>query len=165
MNNISKRIRCTSVVAIVLVLVMVLPVFAVEEYGQNDDDLPRILLAYEKSVFKNALVGALVEELQDTAYIRAVNHSRGELTKEQSADYDAVIIINAGVNSRVRPWVSAWLAEIEDTEKIILFTTYRDRGWSPRYPAGVDSITSPSKKSAVNKLVDTISEKVQELTS
>lgn len=165
MNNAAMRMRAVFVLVAVPFLFSLLPLSAAEEYGKDNDDTPRVLVAYERSAFKNKVLNGIIEGLEDSAYLRVVDHNRGELSAEQSGEYDAVIIINAGVNSRVRPRVSAWLAEVEDTERVILLTTYRDRGWSPRYPEGIDSITSPSQTRVVADLVDTIGEKVQKLIS
>lgn len=150
------------VLAIALVFIVALPLSAAEEYGE--ERAPQVLLASEQTSFKNALVSSLIAQLEDKVYLRVVDHNRGELSGETASDYDAIIIINSGVNSQVRPRVSAWLKEVSDTEKIILLTTYRDLGWSPRYPAGVDSITSPSRKDEVRKLVNVIVTKVRLLT-
>lgn len=138
-------------------------VSAVEEYG-NKQSKDRILIAYEKTSFKTALLDSLIDELDnDSVYIKVINHSKKELDDEKDTSYSVIVIINSGVNSRVRPRVSAWLETVADTEKIILLTTYRDLGWNPRFPKGVDSITSPSKKSVIADLTESISKRISKL--
>jgi len=135
---------------------------AAEEFG--DPANTRVLLAYEPTRFKNQLVEAVVEGLQEEDfYIKTVLHNKNELRGESTEDYDAVIVINSGVNSRVRPKVSSWLSSLEETEKVVLLTTYRDLGWEPKYPDGVDSITSPSKRSDIPEVRDEIIEKVLDI--
>lgn len=152
------------ILACLLFCLFLFQVAAVREYGSDGDD-SRILLAYEKTSFKNALVKELVDQLKGMGYLRVVDHNRGELDDENDAEYDAIVIINSGVNSRVRPRVSSWLNTAQNPRKIILLTTYRDRGWKPKYPSGVDGISSPSRKDAVDNLVKEITEKVQRLTT
>ena len=147
------------VICALFLAVMVYAEDATMEAEDAIDDV-QILLAYEKTAFKNALVDSLIEELEGSFTLTTVLHNKQELTDEVDTAYDAVIIVNSGVNSQVRPWVTAWLNEVEDTEKIILLTTYRDLGWKPRYPEGVDSITSPSNRKAIGDLVVQITEKV-----
>ena len=122
-----------------------------------------VLIATERSRFKNVLVEQLVERFEGSGYaVTVIDHTR-ELDNQSDRNYDAIVIINAGVNSRVRPWVTQWLEGVSDTGKIILVTTYRDKGWQPIFPQGVDSITTPSRRNKVGELVTDIGQKVDSL--
>ena len=153
------RLLWTGVLAVVL---WVLPqaVTALEEYGSAEAER-RVLIATEKTSFKSKLVEELVSVLEDDmGYLRVVDHRKKGLDEERAADYSAVVVINSGVNSQVRPWVASWLKGADVRENIILVTTYRDKGWSPRYPEGVDSISTPSRKADVQDLVRDIRARV-----
>ncbi|MDC7223527.1 MAG: hypothetical protein PQJ60_07275 [Spirochaetales bacterium] len=111
------------------------------EYGPADGE-ERILIAYENTSFKKALVESLIENLSGPGrYIQVVDHSKKELTGLSAADYDAVFITNSGVTAKVRPWVSEWLS-VQSGENIIVHTTQRADDWTPQVE--VDSVTSAS---------------------
>ena len=151
---------------ILLMLVLfAAPLLSLGAHGEDGaEHVGHVLVATEKSAFKNALVEELAASFASSDYeVTLVEDSRKELGDYYAGDFDAVVVINAGVNSQVRPWVSSWLAEVEDTERVVLVTTYRDLGWEPIYPEGVDSITTPSKKSDVSELVNQIANKVEEI--
>ena len=142
--------------ALIAMLIVVCGIGAVEAAN--------ILVATEPSGFKNRLVDTIVERFEEREYnVTRINHTKRTLDEESVADYDVVLIVNAGVNSRVRPWVTTWMDTVEDTEKIILVTTYRDEGWEPKFPDGVDSITTPSRRGEVAELTTAIEEKVDAL--
>ena len=124
-----------------------------------------VLIASEGSgSFKKRLVKQLEDRFEESDYVvTVVDHLKDELDNENDADYSAVVIINTGVDSGVRPKVAEWLEGVNDTNKIIVVTTYASGGWEPELPQGVDGITTPSKRNEIKELVTTIGQKVDAL--
>ena len=109
-----------------------------------------ILLAYEKTPFKEALImnmQALLEAEKFT--VTTVEHSDKGLEAD-AGGYAAVFITNSGVQSRVRPWITAWLEANKDhKDKILLHTTQKSH-W--KVSAIADTVTSASAEADVEKL-------------
>ena len=123
----------------------------------------RVLLATEQTRFKTRLIEEVIELLLDgDTFIRIVDHSMGELDKENPEDYSVVLISNSGVGSRVRPWVTSWINSHTQADNIIVHTTWRDLGWSPRLPESVDSVTSPSNYGEVVAIAEDLASRVGE---
>lgn len=133
------------IISLVLLASVVTSVWANGEqegtYGPADAE-KKILIAYESTTFKNALVKALVEELNDgTKFIELVNHKKTKLEGIASDNYDVVFITNSGATAKVRPWVSEWIVQNNNAPNIIAHTTQRTE-WVP--DLAVDSVTSAS---------------------
>ncbi|MDC7220583.1 MAG: hypothetical protein PQJ59_11675 [Spirochaetales bacterium] len=114
----------------------------------------KILIAFEKTRFKSALVEGLVEKLEGEGYyLNVVNHQKDGLEGVNPADYDGVFITNSGVTAKVRPVVSEWLAEKGQPAHVLVHTTQRN-DWTPAVE--VDSITSASfkKQDDIDRLVE-----------
>ena len=111
---------------------------------------PKVLLAYEKTRFKTALVEAMQKQLAATGCeVNVVRHSKKGLDAV-AADYDAVFITNSGVNSKVRPWIMEWLASNKDQQGRVLLHTTQTRKWPVK--VDVDAVTSASSKRDVEEL-------------
>jgi hypothetical protein len=110
----------------------------------------RVLLAWEKTDFKQALVEEMERLLtqQGCEVTKALHSKRGPEAK--AADFDAVFITNSGVHSKVRPWITEWLAANKDQAGRILLHTTQTSGW--KVIADVDAITSASSKGDVKAL-------------
>ncbi len=164
MLNSSKRVLLMVIAPLIIGLITV-RLGAIEEYGSATAST-QILIASESTRFKKQLVKELVSALDKrNTYLRVIDHRKKELDQERASDYSAVVIINSGVNSQVRPWVSEWLRSANPRSNIILLTTYRDTGWEPKYPNGVDSITSPSKTNDAPNVARTIARRVEQIVS
>ncbi|MBP7830690.1 MAG: hypothetical protein KA248_12310 [Kiritimatiellae bacterium] len=110
----------------------------------------RVLLAWEKTNFKEALVEEMEQLLaQQGCEVTKVLHSQGGLAAK-AADFDAVFITNSGVNSKVRPWITEWLEANKAQAGRILLHTTQTSNW--KVIADVDAVTSASSKSGVKAL-------------
>jgi hypothetical protein len=107
----------------------------------------RVLLAWEKTDYKQALVEELERLLtqQGCEVTKALHSKRG--LEAKAADFDAVFITNSGVNSKVRPWITEWLAANKAQAGRILLHTTQTRDW--KVIADVDAVTSASSKGDV----------------
>lgn len=110
----------------------------------------RVLLAWEKTDFKQALVEEMERLLteQGCEVTKTLHSKRGLDAK--AANFDAVFITNSGVNSKVRPWITEWLAANKDQAGRILLHTTQTRDW--KVIADVDAVTSASAKGDVKVL-------------
>jgi MarR-like DNA-binding transcriptional regulator SgrR of sgrS sRNA len=113
----------------------------------QDAPKKRVLLAWEKTDFKQALVDEIERLLtqQGCEVTKALHSKRGLDAK--AADFDAVFITNSGVNSKVRPWITEWLASNKAQVGRILLHTTQTRDW--KVIADVDAVTSASSKGDV----------------
>jgi hypothetical protein len=110
----------------------------------------RVLLAWEKTGFKQSLVEEMERLLtQQGCEVTKAMHSKKGL-EAKAADFDAVFITNSGVNSKVRPWITEWLAANKAQAARILLHTTQTRDW--KVIAEVDAITSASSKGDVKTL-------------
>jgi MarR-like DNA-binding transcriptional regulator SgrR of sgrS sRNA len=107
----------------------------------------RVLLAWEKTAYKQALVEAMAPLLaRQGCEVTQVLHSKRGL-EAKAADFDAVFITNSGVNSKVRPWITQWLAANKAQAARILLHTTQTGNW--KVIADVDAVTSASRKDDV----------------
>jgi len=107
----------------------------------------RVLLAWEKTGFKQALVEEMERLLtqQGCEVTKALHSKRG--LEAKAADFDAVFITNSGVHSKVRPWITEWLAANKAQAARILLHTTQTGDW--KVIADVDAVTSASSKDDV----------------
>ncbi len=132
-------------------------VSAVMLYAQEKNEQPgeqpqkkKALIAYEETRFKSSLVKEMTALLEKASVaVTVVKHSDNGLDKQDPSGYDAVFITNSGVNSKVRPWVMAWLKKhAQQADKILLHTTQRST-WEVKAP--VDGVTSASANKKVKE--------------
>jgi hypothetical protein len=132
-------------------LVGVLCVIAGLAVGEEAKSSPRVLLALEKTRFKEELVEKIKELLGKDGYeVSVLIHSKKKGLEAKAADFDAVFITNSGAHSKVRPWIMKWLDANKAEGKRILLHTTQTRDW--KVNADVDAVTSASSKSEVDKL-------------
>ncbi len=119
----------------------------------------RILLAFEETRFKSALIKEMKKLLEkESLVITVVDHLNKGLDNQKASSYNAVFITNSGVNSKVRPWVTKWLSENKkEGDRIFLHTTQRSK-WDVVAP--VDGVTSGS---ALKKMPTLAKEYVQQI--
>ncbi|HBE03667.1 MAG: hypothetical protein A2096_01470 [Spirochaetes bacterium GWF1_41_5] len=121
----------------------------------------KILLAYEETPFKKALVAEITNQLlSKNTEISVIVHSADALEKINPADYTAVLISNSGVKAAVRPWVIFWLQKYSGNKNIILHTTQTGK-WVPAVT--VDSVTSASDIKNVKKTADELVKKIKKI--
>lgn len=101
----------------------------------------RVLIVSEASRYKERLLEALVEQLATPATYVAVR-SFDDFAALNAADYDGVLVINAGVGSEVRPQVVRWLNAQGSPNNVIVLTT-QISNWTPNIT--VDSVTTASR--------------------
>jgi hypothetical protein len=124
-------------------LVAVLCVMAGLAVGQEVKPSPRILLALEKTRFKEQLVEEMKQMLaKEGCEVSVLMHSKKEGLAAKAADFDAVFITNSGAHSKVRPWITAWLVANKAQSNRILLHTTQTRDW--KVEADVDAVTSAS---------------------
>jgi len=111
----------------------------------------KVLLAYERTEFKTALIKEMAAILKkDSIESVVIEHSNGELDKEDPANYGAIFISNSGVNSQVRPWISEWLKKNEKYWAMTILHTTQTSNWKVKAPG--DAVTSASIKKKVKSL-------------
>lgn len=100
-----------------------------------------VMIVSEWSRYKERLIEALIDELDDgetALYVRSFD----DFSRIDSDEYDAIIVINAGVGSEVRTPVVDWLnAQRVDDNIVVLTTQITD--WTPQIT--FDSVTSASR--------------------
>ncbi len=116
-------------------------------------DSARILLVFEKTRFKNALIEKMEATLKAEGYAVVKGmHSRDGVGDYAPGDFDAVFITNSGVRSKVRPWVADWLRENRDQAARIVLHTTQTKDWAVELDVAVDGVTSASDMGDVDKL-------------
>jgi hypothetical protein len=132
-------------------VVGVLCVMAGLAVGQESRPRPHVLLAMEKTRFKEQLVGEMKEMLGKEGYeVSVLMHSKKKGLEAKAADFDAVFITNSGAHSKVRPWITEWLAANKAEGNRILLHTTQTRDWKVK--ADVDAVTSASSRNEVGAL-------------
>lgn len=128
------------------------------ETGSSDQGAPRILIAYQQSKFKHALVADIRTALQKKQYYIKIIDVKA-LRNESVQNYHAVVIINKCMAGRPDPRVEDYILEVPQKDKIILLTTGYMDAWKPESPE-VDAMTSASKLAESNRIAQIITGKV-----
>jgi len=112
---------------------------------------PRVLLAWEETAFKKALVEEMKTLLETSGHVvTVVQHEADWVSKVGIAGYDVVFITNSGVKSKVRPWVVEWLSKhAAHASKVLLHTT-KTKVW--KEAVSVDAVSSASDVGAAKEL-------------
>lgn len=136
-----------------ILLLTVIVSFALGTISLKAQSKGSILLAYEKTKFKDALIAEL-ETLftRDGFTVVVATHSKKGLDGYKASDFRAVFITNSGVNSKVRPWVSDWIKANRNPNTYILLHTTQAKDW--KVIADVDTVTSASTQADVKKLAN-----------
>ena len=120
----------------------------------------RILIATERSEFKDAVVQKIVAKSEEEGWFVKATDLR-ELPEEPTAEYQAVAIVNTCKAGRLSRHVRKVLdvADEQARGKMILLTTAGDEDWQANVP-GVDAITSASKEGKADAVAEIMIEKV-----
>ncbi len=111
----------------------------------------KVLLAYEKTSFKNKLIVEMERLLTSAGFsVVKAEHPKGGLNAYKASDYAVVFITNSGVNSKVRPWVTEWIEKNGSSGTYILLHTTQIKDW--KVVTSVDAVTSASAKNEINAL-------------
>lgn len=123
-----------------------------------------VLLAYEDTEFKDALILKMKELLEkDGITVRVGTHSNAGFAVSDPSVFDAIFISNSGVNSQVRPWITSWIEDHKAHKDIILLHTTQNSTWD--VSAQVDTVTSASDINGVEKLAVEYADKLKAIYS
>lgn len=132
----------------ILTIILVSSLFALPLAAQGKGT---ILLASEKTRFKDTLIAEMEALFSLAGYtVQKAEHTKGGLDAYKASDYAAVFITNSGVNSKVRPWVTAWIEKNRSSGAYILLHT--TQLWDWKVVSSVDAVTSASKTDGAKDL-------------
>jgi hypothetical protein len=104
----------------------------------------QIVLAYEKTPFKEALINEIEKRLlkNGVSCDKILHSSSLGFSVPDPAARKAIFISVSGVHSKVRPWIKTWLSEQKQiSDRIILHVTQKS-DW--KVNSSVDTVTSAS---------------------
>lgn len=154
--------RLTAYITLILTVAVATIATADMTYHGNRGGARRVLIATEATRYKNRLVDALIEKLDDGAtMIVEVDHQAGGLDGVDPRDYAAVFITNSGAQAMVRPQVMRWLERYRAHDDNVILHTTQITDWDP--PVQVDSITSASRMRNIGDLTDDVVRRIGEL--
>jgi len=121
----------------------------------------KVLIATQRSEFKEAVVSRIVEDLRkDLHYVKVIDLRA--LKDEPAREYDAIVVVNTCKAWRMSRGASSFVKSFEEKEKVVLLTTAGGGDWMPK-SVGVDAITSASKSQKVDPLADDIVGRVRRI--
>ena len=127
------------------------------ETGDVKTQRIRILIASQKSDFKQAVIQEIIDTLEDnSSYLKVIDVKK--LPQESTTDYHAVIILNQCMAGRPDPRVESFIDDAREKEKIIVLTTGRLDSWKPESPM-VDAMTSASVMNRATTIGQTLAGK------
>lgn len=121
----------------------------------------KVLIAAQKSRFKEAVMLKVREVLQEDGYpVKTI--SLKELRAESADNYQAIVIVNTCWAWRLNGHVRRFLSEVHGNErkKIVLLTTAASGSWHPKL-TDVDAITSASMMTEAGCIADNIINRVR----
>jgi hypothetical protein len=121
----------------------------------------RILITGTTSEFKQVVVDGLVVRFEDRCQIEI--QPMGKLSRDDLDAYIAIVIMDEcqawmAFNSRTLDLIK----KIEEKDKIVLFITAGDPGWTFS-TQGIDAITSASVKGREGEVVERIAARIEKL--
>lgn len=127
--------------------------------GYSTTTPKKVLLAYENTPFKAALIAKMKTLLESKKIVTTVVlHSDKIAIPHKTSEFNATFLSISGVNSTVRPWITKYIDENKaDKAKIILHIT-KTRKWEVE--TGVDTISSASTIADVDQLATLYVEKI-----
>jgi hypothetical protein len=121
----------------------------------------RVLIATQRSEFKEAVVSKIVEDLEkDLFYVKVIDLKR--LEHEPATNYDAIVVVNTCKAWRLTGDASKFVKAFPDKDKVVLLTTAGGEDWKPK-SVEVDAITSASKEQKSDPVADEISRMVRKI--
>jgi len=117
-----------------------------------DEAVPRVLIASQKSEFKNAVVKHLEASLEERpVFYETVGISA--LGNVDEGEWDAIVIVQCVKMGTINGHVKSYLDRSQDLSKVVLITTCQ--AGDPKTDAwDVDSITSASKMDEVEPVIE-----------
>jgi hypothetical protein len=111
----------------------------------------QVLLAYEKTRFKQGLIDKMKELLEkESISVQIIEHSDKGFDVKDPSLYKAIFITCSGVHSKIRPWIKEWLDKNKAQKDKVLLHVTQNSDW--KLAADVDSVTSASSMSDIDKL-------------
>ncbi len=121
----------------------------------------RVLIATQRSEFKEAVVSRVLEVLErDMCYVKVIDLK--ELEREPAGSYDAVVVVNTCKAWSLSQRASSFVKQFPYKERVVLLTTAGGGDWMPK-SVEVDAITSASKAYKVDPVADEIFGKVHKI--
>jgi len=131
------------------------------ESGDRAAEHSRVLIATQKSDFKQAVIQAIRDTLENnSSYIKVIDVKM--LPYESTDGYQAVIILNECMAGRPDPRVESFIDEATEKEKLIVLITGRLDSWKPESPR-VDAITSASVMTQATTIGQSLAERALEI--
>ena len=130
------------------------------EWGDLRAD-QRVLIATQRSEFKEAVVSRVVEDLEkDRFYVKVIDLER--LEHEPAKDYDAIVVVNTCKAWRLTGGASKFVKAFPDKDRVVLLTTAGGEDWKPK-SVEVDAITSASKDQKADPVAEDIVARVRKI--
>lgn len=125
----------------------------------NTNSQQRVLIATQGSKFKEGVVNRLVEQLKARPVnIKVIDVS--DLSSIEEDDWNAIVVIHTWEYGKPTKAVQAFADRIQSKSKIVVLTTSGDGDYKLE---GFDAISSASKLSSVNDLVDKLMNKIDRI--
>jgi hypothetical protein len=123
----------------------------------------RVLIATQRSDFKEAVVSRIVEDLEkDLCYVRVIDLKR--LKNELAGDFGAIVVVNTCKAWSLSRGASKFVKKFPDKDRVVMLTTASGEDWRPK-SVEVDAITSASKVQKADPVADEIVQKVRKILS
>jgi hypothetical protein len=121
----------------------------------------KVLIATQRSEFKEAVVSRIVEDLEkDLCYVKVIDLKK--LKTDSATGYDAIVVVNTCKAWRLTGGASKFVKEFPDKGRVVLLTTAGGEDWKPK-SVEVDAITSASKEQKADPVADEIARKVRKI--
>jgi hypothetical protein len=131
------------------------------ETGDTKTQHGRVLIATQKSEFKQAVIQEIRDTLENnSSYVKVIDVKR--LPNESTTEYDAVIVVSECMAGRPDPRVESFIDNARQKEKIIVLTTGRLDSWKPESHL-VDAITSASVMNRATTIGQTLAAKALQI--
>lgn len=128
-------------------------------YEVNTNSQQHVLIATQGSKFKDAIVARLVEQLKARPVdIKVIDVS--DLSTVQESDWNAIVIIHTWEYSKPPKAVQEFAARIQSKSNVVVLTTSGDGDYKL---GGYDAISSASKLSEVDAIVDELINKIDRI--
>jgi hypothetical protein len=119
----------------------------------------KLLIATQGSDFKDAVVGGVVDALeQRSTYVQVIDVA--DLAEMDERDWDAVVVIHTWEGWRPQPDAKAFIDRVEDRRKLIVLGT---SGSGELKVEGVDAISAASRMSEVPARVEELVARIDSL--
>ena len=134
----------------------------IEPFEVNSPDVKtKVLVGSQGSDFKHVLLKELTERIgKKDIYIKVIDVTTLSGIKEES--WDAIILINTIEWYRLQKDVRIFINSAEATDKIIMLATSGDGDMKPK-KCRIDTITSASKLNKVDKKLEIILSKLEQI--